>query len=50
MRFLIPGGDWNGHEGRATDGFEEVHGGYGYGVQMTRVVGSLTSLWPMTLS
>ena len=29
---LIPGGDWNGHVGRAADGFEEVHGGYGYGV------------------
>ena len=30
---LIPGGDWNGHVGRAADGFEEVHGGYGYGVR-----------------
>ena len=28
---LIPGGDWNGHVGRAADGFEEVHGGFGYG-------------------
>ena len=30
---LIPGGGWNGHVGRAADGFEEVHGGYGYGVR-----------------
>ena len=30
---LIPGGDWNGHVGRAADGFEEVHGGNGYGVR-----------------
>ena len=28
---LIPAGDWNGHVGRAADGFEEVHGGFGYG-------------------
>ena len=28
---LIPGGDWNGHVGRAADGFEEVHSGFGYG-------------------
>ena len=28
---LIPGGDWNGHVRRAVDGFEEVHGGFGYG-------------------
>ena len=28
---LIPCGDWNGHVGRAADGFEEVHGGFGYG-------------------
>ena len=28
---LIPDGDWNGHVGRAADGFEEVHGGFGYG-------------------
>ena len=28
---LIAGGDWNGHVGWAADGFEEVHGGFGYG-------------------
>ena len=28
---LIPGGNWNGHVGRAADGFEEVHGGFRYG-------------------
>ena len=28
---LFPGGDWNGHVGRAADEFEEVHGGFGYG-------------------
>ena len=28
---LIPIGDWNGHVGRVTGGFEAVHGGFGYG-------------------
>ena len=28
---LIVGGDMNGHTGRKADGFEEVHGGEGYG-------------------
>ena len=28
---LIPGGDWNGHVGSTAAGFEEVHGGFGYG-------------------
>ena len=28
---LIPGGDWNGHVGSTADGFDEVHGGFGYG-------------------
>ena len=28
---LIPGGDWNGHVGVSADGFEEVHGGFGFG-------------------
>ena len=28
---LIAGGDWNGNVGWAADGFEEVHGGFGYG-------------------
>ena len=30
---LIPGGDWNGHVGSTADGFEGVHGGFGYGVR-----------------
>ena len=30
---LIPGGDWNVHVGTSADGFEEVHGGFGYGVR-----------------
>ena len=28
---LIPGGDWNGHVGSTADGYEGVHGGFGYG-------------------
>ena len=28
---LITGGNWNGHVGKAAAGFEEVHGGFGYG-------------------
>ena len=27
---LIPLGDWNGHVGEKADGFEDVHGGFGY--------------------
>ena len=30
---VIFGGDLNGHVGRAGDGFEDVHGGYGVGVK-----------------
>ena len=30
---LIPCGDWNGHVGAAAAGFEEVHGGHGWGVR-----------------
>ena len=30
---LVPGGDWNGHVGASADGFEEVHGGFGYGAR-----------------
>jgi hypothetical protein len=33
--FLIPCGDWNGHIGKAAAGYEEVHGGYGFGVRNT---------------
>ena len=29
--FLIPCGDWNGHIGHLAEGFEGVHGGYGFG-------------------
>ena len=29
---LIVGGDFNGHVGARNDGFEEVHGGYGFGL------------------
>ena len=29
--FLLPCGDWNGHIGRLSDGFEGVHGGYAFG-------------------
>ena len=28
---VIPCGDWNGHVGKAADGYEGVHGGFGYG-------------------
>uniref|UniRef100_UPI00358E0C29 craniofacial development protein 2-like n=1 Tax=Myxine glutinosa TaxID=7769 RepID=UPI00358E0C29 len=30
---VVVGGDLNGHVGRSMDGFEGVHGGYGYGVR-----------------
>ena len=30
---FIPLGDWNGHVGAAADGYEGVHGGFGYGVR-----------------
>ena len=28
---FIPFGDWNGHVGASADGYEGVHGGFGYG-------------------
>jgi exonuclease III len=30
---LILGGDLNGHVGKTTSGYEDVHGGFGYGVR-----------------
>ena len=30
---IILGGDLNGHVGKNSDGFEEIHGGHGYGVR-----------------
>ncbi len=30
---VVVGGDLIGHGGRSMDGFEGVHGGYGYGVR-----------------
>ncbi len=30
---VVLGGDFNGHVGRDSDGYEGVHGGYGYGVR-----------------
>ena len=30
---LIPLGDWNGHVGATADGYEGVHGGFGYGAR-----------------
>ena len=32
---LICLGDWNGHVGAAADGYENVHGGHGYGIRNT---------------
>ena len=29
---LLPCGDWNGHVGSKGTGYEEVHGGHGYGI------------------
>ena len=29
---IIPCGDWNGHVGKESHGFDGVHGGCGYGV------------------
>ena len=31
--FLIVCGDWNGHIGENPDGYEGVHGGYGFGIR-----------------
>ena len=30
---LVPSGDWNGHVGEKAGGFEDVHGGFGYGTR-----------------
>ena len=30
---IILGGDMNGHVGKTTAGYEDVHGGFGYGVR-----------------
>ena len=30
---LLPLGDWNGHVGKQSEGFVDVHVGHGYGVQ-----------------
>lgn len=30
---IIIGGDLNGHVGKVANGYEEVHGGYGYGIR-----------------
>ena len=32
---LIVCGDLNGHIGKNSDGFEGIHGGYGYGIRHT---------------
>ncbi|XP_045174424.2 craniofacial development protein 2-like [Mercenaria mercenaria] len=32
---LVPSGDWNGHVGAKGQGFEEVHGGRGFGIRNT---------------
>ena len=37
--FLIPGGDWNSHVGRAGTGYKEVDGGMGYGRPKPDVAG-----------
>ena len=29
---VIPRGDWNGHVGLGGNGFEDVHGGHGFGM------------------
>ena len=33
---VVVGGDLIEHVGRSTDGFEGVHGGYGYGEEWRR--------------
>ena len=30
---VVLGGDLNGHVGRESDGYEGVHGGFGYGIR-----------------
>ena len=47
---LITGGDWNGHVGKAADGFDEVHGCFGYGEHNNKSDSSLTLRVPMPLS
>ena len=32
---VIIGGDLNGHVGKEVNGYEGVHGGYGYGIRNT---------------
>ncbi|XP_063941325.1 uncharacterized protein LOC135149527 [Daucus carota subsp. sativus] len=32
-QFLFVGGDFNGHIGARADGYQGVHGGFGYGVR-----------------
>ena len=33
---IFIGGDFNGHVGNSRSGFENVHGGYGFGIEMMR--------------
>ena len=47
---VIPCGDWNGHVGRESAGYEGVHGGSGYGNVMQMVIESLNLLLQMILS
>ena len=41
---LIPLGDWNGHVGADSNGFEEVHHGKGFGVR--NVEGEIVGVCP----
>jgi len=38
---IFVGGDFNGHIGRKGDGYEMVHGGFGYGARNNRGVSML---------
>ena len=33
---IFIGGDFNGHVGNSRSGFENIHGGYGFGIEMMR--------------
>ena len=48
-RFIV-GGDFNGHIGQSSDGYDSVHGGFGFGAKM--IVGLLcwSSQWLSVVS
>ena len=45
---LIILGDWNGHVGAAADGYEDAHGGHGFGERNAEGVRILQFAWSTT--